>query len=179
MFWSAPISKTTNAPDAAAEAGRKRRRSRPWRQTPKLAAKLSPLAPPVGSKESAGRQQRVRRSAAKSPPVGSEEVDRSVGRTGANRRSGLATSAKGSPAADPRLNYVRPAHQRLVAMRQTCSMVAALAIAGREPGQALTGAAISGVALCEGRLHRAGRWLSGSISRSSRAFHVPVPRPER
>ena len=33
--------------------------------------------------------------------------------------------------------------------------VAALAIAGREPGQALTGAAISGVALCEGRLRRA------------------------
>lgn len=33
-------------------------------------------------------------------------------------------------------------------------MVAALARGSREPGQALTGAAISGVPLCEGRLHR-------------------------
>jgi|GEM_PF-2824293 len=33
------------------------------------------------------------------------------------------------------------------------SVVAALAMGSREPGQALTGAAISGVPLCEGRLH--------------------------
>jgi hypothetical protein len=33
-------------------------------------------------------------------------------------------------------------------------MVAALARGSREPGQALTGAAISGVPLCEGRRHR-------------------------
>ena len=34
-------------------------------------------------------------------------------------------------------------------------LVAALAIVNREPGQALTGAAISGVALCEGCLQHA------------------------
>ena len=34
------------------------------------------------------------------------------------------------------------------------SVVAALAMGSREPGQALTGAAISGVPLCEGRRHR-------------------------
>jgi len=34
-------------------------------------------------------------------------------------------------------------------------MVATLATVSREPGQALTGAAISGVALCEGCRHRA------------------------
>lgn len=37
----------------------------------------------------------------------------------------------------------------------SCPLVAILAIVSREPGQALTGAAISGVALCEGRLQRA------------------------
>lgn len=36
-----------------------------------------------------------------------------------------------------------------------CWLVAALATVSREPGQALTGAAISGVALCEGRLQPA------------------------
>lgn len=34
-------------------------------------------------------------------------------------------------------------------------MVATLATVSREPGQALTGAAISGVTLCEGCRHRA------------------------
>lgn len=50
-------------------------------------------------------------------------------------------------------------------------MVATLAIASCEPGQALTGAAISSAALCEGRLHRADSFhsrhdpLFGSILR--------------
>ena len=37
----------------------------------------------------------------------------------------------------------------------SCLVVAALATVSREPGQALTGAAISGVTLCEGCRHRA------------------------
>lgn len=38
--------------------------------------------------------------------------------------------------------------------RAICPMVATLATVSREPGQALTGAAISGVTLCEGCRHR-------------------------
>ena len=38
-----------------------------------------------------------------------------------------------------------------------CVLVAALTTVSREPGQALTGAAISGVALCEGCLQHADR----------------------
>lgn len=37
-----------------------------------------------------------------------------------------------------------------------CVLVATLTTVSREPGQALTGAAISGVALCEGCLQPAG-----------------------
>lgn len=39
-------------------------------------------------------------------------------------------------------------------MKRDYPLVAALARGSREPGQALTGAAISGVPLCEGRLQR-------------------------
>jgi len=49
---------------------------------------------------------------------------------------------------------------------RTCRTVAALATANREPGQDLIGAAISGVALCEGRLRPASRQsiFSGCVS---------------
>jgi hypothetical protein len=46
------------------------------------------------------------------------------------------------------------------------SVVAALAMGSREPGQALTGAAISGVPLCEGRRHR----ILKSVRENLRSF---------
>ncbi len=49
-------------------------------------------------------------------------------------------------------------------------MVAALAMGSREPGQALTGAAISGVPLCEGRRHR--------VIGSSQNTQKNMPAPE-
>jgi hypothetical protein len=52
-----------------------------------------------------------------------------------------------------------------------CLVVAVLATVSREPGQALTGAAISGVALCEGRLHR-----TKSLFRPQCAFRSVVCR---
>lgn len=51
-----------------------------------------------------------------------------------------------------------------------------LAIVSREPGQALTGAAISGVALCEGRLPRTSRSPSRSCGRNDGASK-PSPSP--
>jgi hypothetical protein len=52
----------------------------------------------------------------------------------------------------------------------SCPMVAILATVSREPGQALTGAAISGVALCGGRRHRARENLL--LSESSATSHA-------
>ena len=49
-------------------------------------------------------------------------------------------------------------------------MVVALTTVNREPGQDLSGAAISGVALCEGRLQRASRLLEVGVRSAASPF---------
>ena len=68
---------------------------------------------------------------------------------------------------------------RSVIFWDSCPMVAAFTTVNREPGQDLSGAAISGVDLCGGRRHRTrtfvGRSLSAPTDRCLARFDIPFP----